>query len=900
MFLRNIRLRTKLSVAGVILTFIPLLVSVVVIDLQNSAARKTAVVESAALAKDTLGHVVRNVHNIYRTQHAVHHNILAAHLNMLKAQLRQQGGLHFSDEPITWEAVNQHAPDQTDSVNLPKITVGGQWLGQIDRVDMPVAVLDPMKSFDEHINYSIYQRMNQAGDMLRVATTIVDLQGRRQIGRYLPAAAPQDDQPHSDSADASANIMRTVLRGQTCFGISPRVIEYEDAVYDPIFDQNHNIIGLLYVGLNRVSAESFRTFANGIQIGDSGGVFTFDTDNATLTSPGGLRKTEPIGPGDPRLEIVRDLPVLKENQLKFYEFSYKIPGINEHRPYIAAGMSYPPLNVMISGGTVIHEFMAGPEAIGKTASQGNVTLTIMAFVLMGLSAVIWYFISGIIAKPIVDSVGAVHGAAIERDLTHHVPVTGNDEMGMMATEFNAMTKSLRLSLSEAITASRKVLSFTQEMAKGATINRERTADQEKQMAIVQHTIKEMAATAAKMADAALRQKQAAEASKKDISKLIERIGVVAKASLNQVQEARTASEKVTAMGDAGAMVVAKAQQQGQQVFTIVEALQQMNQAVQSLNHATENATASGQKSLDTVARGRKSVEATVAGMRSIAACSEQISEIITVITKFAEQTNMLSMSAAIEAARAGTLGKGFALVADEVGKLAHRSSEAALEITQLIKNSLTKVAEGTRLSKKSRTALERIAQSSQANIAAIERIATASGELSKVGVEVDRMMADLNTLAKAIAANAGQQAEHRQVAQNAIIQLVGQANNISMLIENAQKEASGIGRLMPQVISRTSEIITITGIQTQRSRKLMQVSEESYESARQTAVSAHAVVKITDELQGLSRELTGQIGQFKVYEGPFHEKADGGHEGIKHTQEKMQSERTYALMAQYK
>jgi len=98
---------------------------------------------------------------------------------------------------------------------------------------------------------------------------------------------------------------------------------------------------------------------------------------------------------------------------------------------------------------------------------------------------------------------------------------------------------------------------------------------------------------------------------------------------------------------------------------------------------------------EAAARGGGAVREVVTGMQAISANSKQIGNILTVITEIANQTNLLSLNAAIEAAKAGEHGKGFAVVAEEVRKLAERCSLAAKEITGLIRTSNKSIQDGS-------------------------------------------------------------------------------------------------------------------------------------------------------------------------------------------------------------
>jgi methyl-accepting chemotaxis protein len=176
--------------------------------------------------------------------------------------LAASGGLALDDaEKVAWSAVDQVSREAT-SVSLPRVLVGGVWLGQERAVERPVPVVDRIRDITGDAS-TIFQRMNESGDMLRVATTVAGGDGARAIGTYIPAGSP---------------VVQAVLRGETYVGRAFVVNRYFITAYRPIRDAGGRVVGMLYVGApDDVATGPLREQMRSVAIGSTGHVFAMNT-----------------------------------------------------------------------------------------------------------------------------------------------------------------------------------------------------------------------------------------------------------------------------------------------------------------------------------------------------------------------------------------------------------------------------------------------------------------------------------------------------------------------------------------------------------------------------------------------------------------------------------------------
>ena len=272
-------------------------------------------------------------------------------------------------------------------------------------------------------------------------------------------------------------------------------------------------------------------------------------------------------------------------------------------------------------------------------------------------------------------------------------------------------------------------------------------------------------------------------------------------TLHDVQEAAAAVASASSeISSSTEEMAAGTQEQTSQAGEVASAVEEMTKTI-ATNSKNASDTAEAAKHARTAAEtGGAVVEETVRGIDRIAAVvnqsaetvrtlgksSDQIGDIIGVIDDIADQTNLLALNAAIEAARAGEQGRGFAVVADEVRKLAERTTKATKEIAGMIKQiqtetngAVSSMEEGTKevergkeLADKAGISLKEIVEVSQKVTDMVSQIAAASEEQSSASEQIAKNV-------EAISAVTGQTASGTQ-------QVARAAEDLNRLTENLQ------------------------------------------------------------------------------------------------------------------
>lgn len=401
----------------------------------------------------------------------------------------------------------------------------------------------------------------------------------------------------------------------------------------------------------------------------------------------------------------------------------------------------------------------------------------LRIILVGiLIALIVIIVALILARGIAKPIKEVSESIVrigDGDLTQEIKETkAQDEVGLLTNAAKKMRDNLREMVTQVFSTAERVSTSSQELSSSA---QEMNATTQEVSSTVQQIAKGSESTASRV---------------EETSKVIEQMSASVSQVATSAQQAATASLQASQSAQKGG-------------DSAQEAVNKMNKIYESISSSAVVVKKLGER-------------------------SEQINDIVSVITEIADQTNLLALNAAIEAARAGEQGRGFAVVAEEVRKLAEGSGKAADQISKLIKdiqketnqavlsmdNGSREVAEGREVVTKAGGALTEIVKVVENTASMVEQISAASQQMSAGTKQVVRSVDEIASTAQEAASATQEASASTQEMTASMQQMAASAQELSEMAINLRDLVAKFkvdqnqdrGYMKPQTVASSHKI----------------------------------------------------------------------------------------------
>jgi len=633
----KLTLKFKIIILVVATALIPSLIMLaLMIKLEDTIADKTED-ELVTLAKMNIGQIVRDVHGLCQTVNDIIQENVNYDLNVAREILVKAGGVAIGQESVKWEAVNQISR-QTRKVTLPKFLVGNEWLGQNRDFAQPTPVVDEVTRL-VGATCTIFQRMNEQGDMLRVATTVPDSEGNRASGTYIPVVG---------SAGTPSPVIAAVLKGDTYRGMAYVVNALYLTAYEPIKDATGEIIGMLYVGEKVESVKALRQAIMSIKVGKIGYVAVLEGQGIRkgiyVISKEGQRDGESLweerdASGHLFIQsMIQNALKSSSGECIFERYLWQNPGEDQPRAKVAANIYFAPWDWVILATSYEDDFLVAQQQIRASLNALTAQVVGVGMLVLLLAVILAVVLGNRMARPlglVINVIGKVAAGDVQGARIILAAYSGqrsaasqsskrSDEIVQLVGALDTMTTSLDALIGQVQHSGVQVTTSAIQISASA---RE-----------IEGTVAEQAASTLEV-----------NATSKEI--------------------ASTSESLVHTMEDVGQTVV--------QTAATAESGRTNLNSMESAMHQLIKATAS--------------ISSQLAVINDKA---NKISSVVTTINKISDQTNLLSLNAAIEAEKAGEYGKGFSVVARETNRLADQTVIATQDIERMVREMQSSVSSG--------------------------------------------------------------------------------------------------------------------------------------------------------------------------------------------------------------